>query len=320
MSSTNDSSSADLPVLVEALELYGLEADSRQPVLLSVDYHPASFTWSPAGDRLATITGPQRTLLALYAAPFEDARQPLWTLDAGNTIEAVLWSPDGSWIALSQRDESGTSLAILRATAGEPIEVASSTGSTAFSGASRLVGWRPAGRLVVLGDARSRGAVRELDAAERRWREITEIPLSSQPGVIHLSPDGGRLAVVVPTSTRSERCTARLCMINARWTALRRRSSHRSGKTDQLDAHAIALFVRQEGADLPRVLLEDQTTVLELLAVQRDQVLWHQPPNSGPTCRHPRAWQSLRIRRPTRGLCGCCTPRSLVSRQGQASP
>ena len=31
--------------------------------------------------------------------------------------------------------------------------------------------------------------------------------------------------------------------INARWTALRRRSAHKPGKTDQRDAHAIALFV-----------------------------------------------------------------------------
>ena len=35
--------------------------------------------------------------------------------------------------------------------------------------------------------------------------------------------------------------------INARWTALRRRSAHKPGKTDQLDSLAIALFVRQEG-------------------------------------------------------------------------
>ena len=58
--------------------------------------------------------------------------------------------------------------------------------------------------------------------------------------------------------------------INARWTALRRRSAHKPGKTDQLDAHAIALFVRQEGVDLPRVLVEDETTVLELLTAQRE--------------------------------------------------
>jgi transposase len=58
--------------------------------------------------------------------------------------------------------------------------------------------------------------------------------------------------------------------INARWTALRRRSAHKPGKTDQLDAQAIALFVRQEGAGLPRVLVEDETTILELLTAQRE--------------------------------------------------
>src|SRR6185503_11125794 len=38
--------------------------------------------------------------------------------------------------------------------------------------------------------------------------------------------------------------------INARWTAMRRRSAHKPGKTDQLDASAIALFVRQDPGDL----------------------------------------------------------------------
>lgn len=58
--------------------------------------------------------------------------------------------------------------------------------------------------------------------------------------------------------------------INARWTAMRRRSAHKPGKTDQLDAHAIALFVRQESGELPRVLPDDETAVLELLTVQRE--------------------------------------------------
>jgi transposase len=58
--------------------------------------------------------------------------------------------------------------------------------------------------------------------------------------------------------------------INARWTALRRRSAHKPGKTDQLDAHAIALLVRQESAELPRGLPDDDTAVLELLTVQRE--------------------------------------------------
>lgn len=58
--------------------------------------------------------------------------------------------------------------------------------------------------------------------------------------------------------------------INARWTALRRRSAHKPGKTDQLDALAIALLVRQESSELPRVLADDDSAVLELLSVQRE--------------------------------------------------
>ncbi len=58
--------------------------------------------------------------------------------------------------------------------------------------------------------------------------------------------------------------------INGRWTALRRRGAHRPGKTDRLDAHAIALFVRQEAPGLPRVSADDETAVLELLTVQRE--------------------------------------------------
>ncbi len=62
--------------------------------------------------------------------------------------------------------------------------------------------------------------------------------------------------------------------INARWTAMRRRSAHKPGKTDELDASAIALFVRQETQALPRVLLEeDDTAILELLTFQRESAL-----------------------------------------------
>ena len=54
---------------------------------------------------------------------------------------------------------------------------------------------------------------------------------------------------------------------------MRRRSAHKPGKTDQLDASAIALFVRQETDALPRVLPEDDTAILELLTSQRESAL-----------------------------------------------
>jgi transposase len=58
--------------------------------------------------------------------------------------------------------------------------------------------------------------------------------------------------------------------INPRWTALRRRGARRPGKTDRLDASAVALFVRQEAPDLPRVTQDDSSAVLDLLATERE--------------------------------------------------
>ena len=58
--------------------------------------------------------------------------------------------------------------------------------------------------------------------------------------------------------------------INPRWTAVRRRSARRPGKTDKLDASAVAHLVRQEAKTLPRVLPEDQTALLDLLTTERE--------------------------------------------------
>lgn len=58
--------------------------------------------------------------------------------------------------------------------------------------------------------------------------------------------------------------------INPRWTAQRRRRARKPGKTDKLDARAIALLVRQEVTSLPRVLAEDETALLDLLTTERE--------------------------------------------------
>ena len=39
--------------------------------------------------------------------------------------------------------------------------------------------------------------------------------------------------------------------INPRWTAVRRRTARKAGKTDKLDARAVALLVHQEAGTLP---------------------------------------------------------------------
>ena len=61
--------------------------------------------------------------------------------------------------------------------------------------------------------------------------------------------------------------------VNSRWTALRRRGARRRGKSDRLDAHAVAHFVRQEAPQLPRVLADDPTVILDLLVRERAATL-----------------------------------------------
>ena len=61
--------------------------------------------------------------------------------------------------------------------------------------------------------------------------------------------------------------------INARWTAAGHRSARKPGKSDRLDAHAVALCVHCEGPRLPRVTAEDETAILELLSVERETTL-----------------------------------------------
>lgn len=60
--------------------------------------------------------------------------------------------------------------------------------------------------------------------------------------------------------------------VNARWTAEARRRSRRPGKSDPLDAVAVARVVLQEGP-LPQVHLDDDTAVLALLVEEREAAL-----------------------------------------------
>jgi len=61
--------------------------------------------------------------------------------------------------------------------------------------------------------------------------------------------------------------------VNPRWTAMGRRSARKPGKTDRLDARAVALLVRQEASALPRVHAEDDTAVLDLLTSEREAAM-----------------------------------------------
>ncbi len=61
--------------------------------------------------------------------------------------------------------------------------------------------------------------------------------------------------------------------VNPRWTALGRRSARTRGKSDPLDAHAVAMLVWREGETLPRVAAEDETAILDLLVTEREGAL-----------------------------------------------
>jgi transposase len=58
--------------------------------------------------------------------------------------------------------------------------------------------------------------------------------------------------------------------VSPRWTAEARKSARKPGKSDALDALAVARLVLGEAATLPVVGAEDETAVLDLLTTERD--------------------------------------------------
>lgn len=61
--------------------------------------------------------------------------------------------------------------------------------------------------------------------------------------------------------------------INPRWTAQERQRARKPGKSDRLDARAVARFVQREAATLPPLQTEDETAILDLLATERTAAL-----------------------------------------------
>lgn len=61
--------------------------------------------------------------------------------------------------------------------------------------------------------------------------------------------------------------------VNPRWTAQDRQRARRPGKTDRLDARAVAAVVLREGTGLPVVTVDDETAVLDELVTEREDAL-----------------------------------------------
>jgi transposase len=61
--------------------------------------------------------------------------------------------------------------------------------------------------------------------------------------------------------------------ISPHWTSRLRRSNRRKGKSDRLDARAVARCVREEAPKLPLVQAEDDSVVLDLLSTEREAAI-----------------------------------------------
>ena len=61
--------------------------------------------------------------------------------------------------------------------------------------------------------------------------------------------------------------------ISPHWTSRLRRNNRRQGKSDRLDARAVARCVREEAPNLPLVHLEDDSAILDLLSTERDAAI-----------------------------------------------
>lgn len=61
--------------------------------------------------------------------------------------------------------------------------------------------------------------------------------------------------------------------VNSRLTALERRHARRRGKSDQLDAHAVAQVVRRDAEALPRVTQDEESSILAHLCEEREALV-----------------------------------------------
>jgi transposase len=61
--------------------------------------------------------------------------------------------------------------------------------------------------------------------------------------------------------------------VNPRWTALGRRYNRKQDKNDRLDARSVALIVWREKTDLPEVVPEDETAIVDMLVKEREDAV-----------------------------------------------
>jgi len=104
-------------------------------------------------------------------------------------------------------------------------------------------------------------------AALRAWGEARSAAAPRQWGIEGAGNYGRGLAQALLTAGET------VYDINPRWTALTRRQSRKAGKSDRLDAQAVALYLWREAAQLPPLAPEDETVILDLLRQEREAAL-----------------------------------------------
>ena len=121
-------------------------------------------------------------------------------------------------------------------------------------------------------DEAGRGlADREIANDSGSWRELykwaCELGVERRWGVEGSGSYGRGLAQYLVDAGET------VCEVNPRLTAAGRRRSRRRDKSDGLDARAVALAVLREGSALPQVAADDETSVLDLLVREREQMV-----------------------------------------------
>jgi Tol biopolymer transport system component len=201
--------------------LYVASSDGRLRTRIAA--HVREFSWSPDGTKLAYPAcarpcgptreeGPHRLVIADATGRRAPHPVPLATGAGapGRTLTDVQWSPDGSLIAFVSHDDVGNHLNVVHPDGSSLRRVADGDDLT-------RVRWSPDGSLIAFVSRDDVGW--HLDVAHpdgSSFRRVADDPFYWGP--YEWSPDGKRLAIVVPTGPRSRDVS----VVNADGTDLHR--------------------------------------------------------------------------------------------------